>query len=132
MLSKFTDNRAALQQRVEELENIGCNVKLIIQREVDESFVQLGTSWNDSDPLTYLTKSDVRQMPGTVVDVHHKLLLIDARYNDLYQEVVFTGSHNFTGPSLNQHDENWVRVEDPFVFLKYREHFDELWARSTD
>lgn len=131
-LSKFTRSRAAIQQRLEQLENLGCNVKIIIQRSVDEAFVQKGTSWNNNDPRTFLTKSKVRQMPGSVVDVHHKLMLIDAEYEGRYQEVVFTSSHNFTGPALRKNDENWVRVEDPFVFSQYRGHFDELYARSTD
>ncbi len=131
-LTKFTDSRSKVQKRLEELENIGCNVKLIIDRSVDEPFVQKGTSWDDSDPRTFLTKSKVRQMPGSTYDVHHKLLIVDANYNGRYQEVVFTGSHNFTGPALRKNDENWVRMEHVFVFYRYRSHFDELWARSTD
>lgn len=131
-VSSFTASRAAIQQRLEELENLGCNVKAIIARSVDEAFVQKGTSWNNNDPRTYLTKSKVRQMPGQVVDVHHKLMLIDAEYDGRFQEVVFTGSHNFNGRSLRKHDEDWVRVEDGFVFSQYRRHFDELYSRSTD
>ena len=131
-LSKFTAGRAAIQQRLEQLENLGCNVKIIIQRPVDEGFVQKGTSWNLKDPQTYLTRSKVRQMPGSIVDVHHKLMLVDAEYEGRFQEVVFTGSHNFTGPGLRKNDENWVRVEDGFVFSQYRAHFDVLYGRSTD
>jgi phosphatidylserine/phosphatidylglycerophosphate/cardiolipin synthase-like enzyme len=53
--------------------------------------------------------------------IHSKYLLIDAPYVDAgpHRRLVFTGSHNWTGPALTINDETLLRVEDDGVFAAY-------------
>lgn len=113
-MALFSRARAAVQQRLQRLDAMGCNVKLIIGPKVGRAFASRG-----------LKASKVRTR-----SIHHKLLLIDARYEGRWQEVVFTGSHNLTGPALTTNDEIWLRVENPFVFGAYRAHYDQLWGQT--
>lgn len=100
--------RPEVQRTLQRLRNdLNCNVRVIIGRKVNRKFVGTG-----------LKKSNIRRRP-----VHHKLLLIDARYEGQWRQTVFTGSHNFTRPALSTHDETWLRVDNPFVFETYRQHY---------
>jgi phosphatidylserine/phosphatidylglycerophosphate/cardiolipin synthase-like enzyme len=53
--------------------------------------------------------------------LHSKYLLIDARYagSTAARRLVFTGSHNYTGPALTSNDETLLRIEDPAVFAAF-------------
>jgi phosphatidylserine/phosphatidylglycerophosphate/cardiolipin synthase-like enzyme len=50
--------------------------------------------------------------------LHSRYVLIDAPYSGsaAHRRLVFTGSHNWTGPSLDQNDETLLRVENDAVF----------------
>ena len=110
-MALFTRARAVVQQRLQRLRSMGCNVKVIIGPKVGRAFVRQG-----------LKPSNVRRR-----SIHHKLLLIDAQYRGRWNQLVFTGSHNLTGPALTANDETWLRVESPFVFEAYRVHYDALF-----
>jgi phosphatidylserine/phosphatidylglycerophosphate/cardiolipin synthase-like enzyme len=53
--------------------------------------------------------------------LHSKYLLIDAKYagSTAARRLVFTGSHNYTGPALTSNDETLLRIEDPAVFAAF-------------
>lgn len=110
-MALFTRARAAVQQKLRELRSMNCTVKVIIGNKVSRAFVRQG-----------LKPSNVRRRP-----IHHKLLLIDAFHEGAWRQVVYTGSHNLTGPALTSNDEVWLRVENPFVFESYRRHYDALF-----
>jgi phosphatidylserine/phosphatidylglycerophosphate/cardiolipin synthase-like enzyme len=41
--------------------------------------------------------------------------------------VLYTGSHNLTGPSLRSHDESMLRIERPEIVSAYQTNFETLW-----
>ena len=53
--------------------------------------------------------------------LHSKYLLVDAKYagSSAHRRLVFTGSHNYTGPALTSNDETLLRVEDAAVFQAF-------------
>ena len=57
--------------------------------------------------------------------IHHKLLIMDAQIGKRVQQVVYTGSHNFTNNALVRHDEIWTGYRSPFVFNTYVGYFDQ-------
>ena len=121
--SLFTGPREDVRNRLAYMEDVmGCNVKVLVNKQDHEVWAQAKTSDGYN-----LKNSKVRRVSG----LHNKILLIDAKYNGRWQEVVFTGSHNLTGPSLTKNEESMLRIEDQFVFDQYRDYYDRLYARST-
>jgi len=51
--------------------------------------------------------------------LHSKYVLIDTPYTGPRQQLVFTGSHNWTGPSLDSNDESPLKIEDTALFNSY-------------
>ena len=92
-----------------------CNVRMVIGPDVNEPFAQRG-----------LADGRVRKWP-----IHHKLLILDAQIGKRVQQVVYTGSHNFTKNALVRHDEIWTGYRSPFVFNTYVGYFDQLFARAA-
>ena len=71
---------------------------------------------------------------------HNKYFLINAHYNGSagVRTLVWTGSHNITGPALLENDENLVKIEDPTVFAAFledyraiRDEHSEVYDRSS-
>jgi phosphatidylserine/phosphatidylglycerophosphate/cardiolipin synthase-like enzyme len=60
----------------------------------------------------------------SVLNMHHDVFVID-------DELVITGSANFTHPSTEKNDENIVFISDPLLAKKYTAEFMRLWAKGT-
>ncbi len=63
---------------------------------------------------------DVR-LDGNVYNMHHKFIVID-------DQVVITGSYNFSRSAEERNDENVLVIYDPAIASLYREEFDRLFA----
>jgi phosphatidylserine/phosphatidylglycerophosphate/cardiolipin synthase-like enzyme len=57
--------------------------------------------------------------------MHHKFALLD-------NELVLTGSYNWTLASEEQNYENLLILRDPEHIKIYREEFEALWADGED
>lgn len=112
--SKFTTARASIKHRLAYLhDKKHCTVKVVTQQAADENWVQAPTS-------------DGYNLPNTAVrhlKLHHKFILIDAKYAGHWQRMVFTGSHNLNENSLRHNDETLLRVHNAFVYDQFRRHF---------
>lgn len=106
--SLFTSPRVAIRNKLNELEGMGCDVRVIVENTDTEAWVEAGG----------LTKSKV----VTVAKSHNKLFIIDAEYLGNWDEVVVAGSHNLTGTSLETNDEVMTRVSDPAVTKLYQDY----------
>ncbi len=65
--------------------------------------------------------------------LHSKYMLIDANYADsgAHRRLVFTGSHNWTGPALTENDETQLRVEDDAVFDAFLADWEHVRASAV-
>jgi len=61
--------------------------------------------------------------------VHSKNMLISGMYADKVQKVMWTGSHNFSGPALRNNDEAMLRITDGSVYDAFEANFQA--ARSA-
>lgn len=120
--SLFTDAREAVRNRLAYLEDkMGCDVKVIVHKEAQEKWVQSTTSGGYN-----LGNGKVRRAA-----IHHKFILIDAKYNGEQTRYVFTGSHNLTGNSLHNNDEAMMRIRNAFVYEQFEKHFTGLFAEAA-
>ncbi|MCX5411583.1 phospholipase D-like domain-containing protein [Streptomyces sp. NBC_00059] len=55
--------------------------------------------------------------------VHSKNWMVDGMYADTVQKVMFTGSHNWSGPALRNNDEAMLRITTPAVFDAFEANF---------
>jgi hypothetical protein len=125
----FTNPRTAVATELLRIAKLGCQVRVVYGAMGDRVYsilrgsskVQLKKYW-DAETSNY---------DGRVVTVHSKYLVVKGNYNGTGgRTIVFTGSHNLTGPSLVDHDETFVKVEQPAVSADYRANFATLWSRA--
>ncbi|MFG3686640.1 phosphatidylserine/phosphatidylglycerophosphate/cardiolipin synthase family protein [Micromonospora sp. NPDC047740] len=127
--ASFTNPRTAVASELLRIARLGCQVRVVYGAMGDQvhsilrgsANVQLKKYW-DAESSNY---------DGRVVTVHSKYLVVKGSYNGTAgRTIVFTGSHNLTGPSLRDHDETFVKIENPTVSADYRANFATLWSRA--
>jgi phosphatidylserine/phosphatidylglycerophosphate/cardiolipin synthase-like enzyme len=94
----------------------GCDVKIL----ADEG----GTS----DALKSYLASNLAASDFIIAKgIHHKYMLVESQYLGAPRRLVWTGSHNYTGPALRTNDEALLRVDDAKVFTAYLGNWDAMW-----
>jgi phosphatidylserine/phosphatidylglycerophosphate/cardiolipin synthase-like enzyme len=113
----FQKNRPDVRERLRELQRMGCDVRIVL----------LDHPNNDRAWLTDGIKtSSVRLAERT----RNKFLLIEAEVNGSPRTFVYAGTHNLTGNSLRNADDNSMRVGNAKVVAAYADYFDRLWKRA--
>ena len=115
--------RPAVRERLIELQNMGCDVKVVVARESDESWLERNVAGKGQ-----LTASKVKTLART----HNKLIIIDAKYAGQWRKVVFTGSHNLTENSLRNANDVMLRLITPEVVNVYIHYFRDLYLSRQD
>lgn len=62
---------------------------------------------------------------GNCYILHHKVILID-------DQIVITGSYNFTASAERSNDENLVIINDPAIARAYQQEFERLYALAEN
>ncbi len=109
----FTDARVAVAQALAARARAGCAVTVV----AGDAEIPLGSTV--ASTLTAARVTLVRYPTrGGSWDLHSKYVVIDAPYagSTAHRRLVFTGSHNWTGPSLDQNDETLLRIDREEVF----------------
>lgn len=112
----WTQARGYLVEDLAELHRRGCDVRVVV----------------DSHGSTRALQEHLRSaLPDRRVliarGVHSKYLLIAGRYNGSERFLVWTGSHNYTGPALRRNDETLLRIDDRAVYEAYRGNWQRIW-----
>ena len=112
----FTDARLEVAQALAARSNEGCDVRVV----AGDDAIPLGTAVSSTLGAAGVGLTRYPSRSGGW-SLHSKYLLIDARYagSATRRSLVFTGSHNWTGPALTLNDETLLRVEDEGVFDAY-------------
>ncbi|MFE0690653.1 phosphatidylserine/phosphatidylglycerophosphate/cardiolipin synthase family protein [Streptomyces xiamenensis] len=116
--AQFTGPRAPVADELIRIANLGCRVRVVG-----------GDNMTDyiRDRLAGHANVTVRGLDS----LHSKYIIYTGNYNGAAgRSLVFTGSHNLTGPSLRAHDETMIRVELPGIADSYRANFTQLWSRA--
>ncbi|MEV7866212.1 phospholipase D-like domain-containing protein [Streptomyces sp. NPDC088124] len=74
---------------------------------------------HDADPAT----------PNRIV--HSKNMMIDGKYAGSVTRLVFTGSHNWSGPALRDNDESMVRITTGSVYDAFLANFTRVRAAAA-
>ena len=115
-MALFTTQRPAIQQQLQRLQRLGCNVRLVIGPKVSKSVAGAGL------PAAKVHRSTV----------HHKYMILDAQIAGAVQQIVFTGSHNFTGAAHTKNDEIWASYTAPLVTGAFIQSFDDLYDHRSE
>lgn len=111
----FTNARLEVASALAARAREGCDVRVV----AGDAEIPLGSSV--ASTLTAASVEVTRYPDRGGWGLHSKYMLIDAVYagSSGHRRLVFTGSHNWTGPALTGNDETQLRVEDPAVFAGF-------------
>ncbi|MFF5427714.1 MULTISPECIES: phosphatidylserine/phosphatidylglycerophosphate/cardiolipin synthase family protein [unclassified Streptomyces] len=120
--------RQAVADKLRSLAAAGCTVDIVY------SETDTGT-WNALHGQSRLTArcyqhdhDSVSETPNRIV--HSKNLMIDGMYAGAREKLVFTGSHNWSGPALRDNDETMLRITTPAVYDAFVANFAQTKAAS--
>lgn len=110
--------RTGVRNRLIELHNAGCDVKVVTAKVDDERFMQA-----EVPGLGRLSTAKVKSHQGT----HNKFMIIDAKYAGEWRKLVVTGSHNLSYNSLQNANDVMLRIIHNGVTNEYIEYFRDLY-----
>lgn len=122
-MARFTNPRSAIADALVARLSEGCNVSVLVREST--------TSTGIIDTLN-ISGLDLAIFPdGADHGVHSKYLLIDAPYgsNATRQKLVWTGSHNYTGPALRNHDESLLKIRNDGVYEAFLDNWEMMRGR---
>ncbi len=117
----FTDARIAVAQALARRAREGCSVSVVIGNgEIPAGSSVLSTLRAAGVVVTlYPTRTNGWGL-------HSKYMIIDAPYTGARRRLVFTGSHNWTGPALDSNDESFMKLEDGPLFDRYLDDWNHV------
>ncbi len=122
-MAYFSNPRVAVAEGLAQRHSEGCSVSVLVREDT--------TGANIIDALD-VSGIDLAVFPsGADHGVHSKYLLVDAPYGSQArrQKLVWTGSHNYTGPALRRHDETLLKIEDDGVYQDYLDNWEMMRSR---
>ena len=122
-MAYFTNPRLAIANTLVERFQEGCNVSVLVRASSVSTSIVDALSVNGIDLGIFPEDS--------VHNVHSKYLLVNAPYGSTLrrQKLVWTGSHNYTGPALRNHDETLLKIEDDEVYASYLDNWAMMQSR---
>lgn len=127
-MSIWTESREnesnLIRDRLTELADQGCEVRVIMQRRE-----------NEIADLLEEAGAEVVEYPDGRVDVHSKNLLIDADFETIGGDVerrreVWTGSQNLSRPGLRRNDETLLRIVDEYVYNEFVDDWERVYQQA--
>jgi hypothetical protein len=125
----FTEARGEIADRLIQKQADGCDVR-VAMREANAGPV-------DASIIARLRKGgiEVGTYPAASGNqIHSKYMLIDSPYETsagvVKKQLVFTGSHNYTGTALRENDETMMRVDDGGVFQAFWGNWKTVQSQS--
>lgn len=123
-MSEWDAYRIAIAERIVELADQGCRVRVVYGLP-DDDVAELLTSHPN---IAVRTLSKANELPGRI---HSKYLLLEGAYDGKSDtRWVLTGSANFNKTSLRRNDEAMVKTNIKSVYEQYRENFETMFAAA--
>lgn len=115
--AQFTGPRKPVADELIRIADLGCEVRVVGG---PTEYIQDQLAGNDN-----ITVRPLDQM-------HSKYIVFHGNYNGgADRTLLWTGSHNLTGPSLRNHDESMIRVERPEITSAYQDNFETIWEYAA-
>ncbi|CAL9445166.1 phospholipase D-like domain-containing protein [Streptomyces albus] len=135
-LAMFKLTRQAVADRLRSLQRQGCAVDIVYAETDSADSTGSPGTWETlhqpGGPTVRCLHYDDDGDPGTSRQVvHSKTLLITGRYAGARRALVWTGSHNYSGPALTKNDETLLKVDSPAVHDAYLQRFRALRASAV-
>ncbi len=120
----FTDGRLEVAEALAAAKRAGCAVSVLLRDEPPD--------YPGDDVVDVLEAANVTVRLFPIVNdvsIHSKYLLIEGGYYGATgAKLVWTGSHNYTGPALRGNDETLLKIDDPVIY----DAFLADWVRIRD
>jgi len=101
-------------QRLEEAQARGVQIRIISD---DDKSMDLGSD------LAHLSKAGINcRLDRTTAHMHHKFAIAD-------QDLLLTGSYNWTRSAATENDENIVVTNNPRLLRCFAGKFEEMWHK---
>ena len=108
----ITDDR--IVRRLEDAQARGVKIRIISDN---------NKSMDSGSDLTHLSKSGIAcRLDRTDAHMHHKFAISD-------QDLLLTGSYNWTRAAAAENDENIVITNNPRLVRSFTRKFEEIWAK---
>ncbi|MFI7353511.1 phosphatidylserine/phosphatidylglycerophosphate/cardiolipin synthase family protein [Streptomyces avidinii] len=129
----YAFTRYQIADRLVALREAGCDVYVFVNDEKDEVGDKARARLLDGG-LNLVANCYVAPSADPekkVVGLHSKYLLIEGTYEDRpNRALVFTGSQNYTYPSLRGYDETILKIDDKAVYNAFEHNFDDVLSGS--
>jgi phosphatidylserine/phosphatidylglycerophosphate/cardiolipin synthase-like enzyme len=127
--SRFDDARVKVAQRLKELSEAGCDVKVISRIEPSMHSPGSKVKSNLGDNLIVLPYQGPTPKEQSVNAVHAKIVMIDAVMTGSpdRERIVMAGSHNLNGTSLKDNDEVVLKMSERTIFDSYLKFWNRIY-----
>ncbi|WP_199038236.1 phospholipase D-like domain-containing protein [Glycomyces salinus] len=112
--ANFQPNRPEVREQLRRVQRLGCQVRTVV----------LDKDSNDPGWIERATGPGSVRVHG---DHRNKFLLVQAEFNGANRNLVWTGTHNLSGNSLKNADDNLLRAGGGAVVGVYADYFMKLW-----
>ncbi len=132
-VAMFRLTRLAVAQKLVSLKRAGCSVDIVYSETDSGSSGTWGTLHTSGGPTLRCYNWDDDNDPDTASRiVHSKYLLIEGKYDGVTgQKVLWTGSHNYSGPALTKNDEALLKVDSNSAHDTYVANFNAVKAAAV-
>ncbi|MET9860172.1 phospholipase D-like domain-containing protein [Streptomyces smyrnaeus] len=134
-LAMFKLTRQGVADELAALRRQGCAVDIVYAETDSKDSTGSPGTWETlhvpGGPAMRCLHYDDDGDPKTAREViHSKTLMISGRYAGAANKVVWTGSHNYSGPALTKNDEALMKVDSSAVHDAYVRRFRAVWAAA--
>ncbi|UNS96985.1 phospholipase D-like domain-containing protein [Streptomyces tubbatahanensis] len=134
-LAMFKLTRQGVAEKLASLQRQGCAVDIVYAQTDSEASTGSPGTWEalhaPGGPAVRCLHYDDDGDPGTSREVvHSKTLMIEGRYAKATDKLVWTGSHNYSGPALTKNDETLLKVDSDSVHDAYADRYRALRASA--
>ncbi|MEV8537020.1 phospholipase D-like domain-containing protein [Streptomyces sp. NPDC051211] len=120
-VAMYAFTRAAVADRLLQLRKQGCHVYVFVSNEPGGLGTEVAAKLKEGG-IIGLAACDTEGY-----NLHSKYMIIEGTYDgQADKSLVFTGSHNYTNPSLRGHDETVLKIDDYTVYSQFEHNFDDV------
>ncbi|WP_326755986.1 phospholipase D-like domain-containing protein [Streptomyces hirsutus] len=128
-IGMYAFTRSQIADKLVELKKAGCRVELV--RNAEDGNYGTKVQGILAGKLTSLMRCDgtAQNADGTqrIIGIHSKYMLIEGTYlGTADRKLVFTGSHNYTYPSLRAYDETLLKIDNAAFYNSFKANFTNM------
>ncbi|MGI5352384.1 phospholipase D-like domain-containing protein [Streptomyces sp. CA-250714] len=134
-LAMFKLTRQSVADKLTALQRKGCAVDIVYAETDSKDSTGSPGTWETlhaprGPALRCLHYDDDGNRKTAREVIHSKTLMISGRYAGARDKLVWTGSHNYSGPALTKNDEALLKVDSSVVHDAYVRHFRSVRASA--